>query len=323
MAVYEGDPRSIPMLTEALDLYTEIGDQPGMLATVDNLGHALAHHADPETAAVVKAEVETLLADSGERAVAAHLAHFLGLVAVAEKDLVEMRLRLKEALAIYRELEDTRNVALCLPSLGIVTLVLRDFEEAEKLFEEGLAWERRLKYKTLIFFHLMGLAAVATHRDHLRRAAKLYGASEALREAIGLSPKPFGRITYDYEGYLATVRAGLDEPDFDAAWSEGRAMSLDQAIEYALSAEKPSATPPSSATTQPSPPSAPEHTAGLTSREVEVLGLVATGMTSAQVATELFSGTRTVDTHLTSIYHKLGVSSRAAATRFALEHGLA
>ena len=321
VAVYEGDPRSISMLTEARDLYTEIGDQPGMLATVDNLGHAIAHYADPETAAVVKAEVETLLADSGDRAVAAHLAHFLGLAAVAEKDLDEMRLQLKEALAIYRELEDTRNVPLCLPALGIFTLVFGDFEEAEKLFEEGLALERRLKYKTLIFFHLMGLAAVATHRDHLRRAAKLYGASEALREATGLSPKPFGRITYDYEGYLATVHAGLNEPDFDAAWSEGRDMTLDQAIEYALSSEEPSATPPSSATTQP-PPSAPEHTAGLTSREVEVLRLVATGMTSAQIAAELFLSIRTVETHLTSIYHKLGVSSRAAATRFALEHGL-
>jgi predicted ATPase/DNA-binding CsgD family transcriptional regulator len=323
VAVYEGDPRSVPMLIEARDLYTEIGDQPGMLATVDNLGHALAHYADPETAAVVKAEVETLLADSGDRAVAAHLAHFLGFAAVAEKDFDEARSRLKEALAIYRELEDTRNVPLCLPALGIVTLVFRDFEEAEKLLEEGLAWERRLKYKTLIFFHLMGLAAVATHRDHLRRAAKLYGASEALREATGLSPKPFGRIAYDYEGYLAKVRAGLDEPDFDATWSEGRAMSLEQAIGYALSAEEPSATPPSSATTQPSPLHAPEQPAGLTSREVEVLGLVAAGMTSAQVATELFLSPRTVEAHLSSIYHKLGVNSRSAATRFALEHGLA
>jgi DNA-binding NarL/FixJ family response regulator len=100
-------------------------------------------------------------------------------------------------------------------------------------------------------------------------------------------------------------------------------MSMERAIEYALSEEEPSATPPSSATTQPSPPSAPEHPAGLTSREVEVLGLVASGMTSAQVATELFLSTRTVETHLTSIYHKLGITSRAAATRFALDHGLA
>jgi predicted ATPase/DNA-binding CsgD family transcriptional regulator len=323
VAVYEGDPRSIPMLTEALDLYTEIGDQPGMLATVDNLGHALAHHADPETAAVVKAEVEALFAGSGDRNVAAHLAHFLGFAAVPEKVFDEMRLRWKEALALYRELGDTRNVALCLPSLGILTLVFRDFEEAERLFEEGLALERRLKYKTVIFFHLMGLAAVATHRDHLRRAARLYGAGEALREAIGLSPKPFGEARYDYEGYLATVQGGLAEPDFDAAWSEGQSLSPEQAIEYALSAESPSATQPSSATTQPSPASAPELPAGLTSREVEVLGLVASGMTSATIAKELFLSSRTVETHLTSIYHKLGVTSRSAATRFALEHNLA
>ena len=195
-------------------------------------------------------------------------------------------------------------------------LIFRDFEEAEKLFEEGLALERRLKYKTVVFFHLIGLAAVATHRDRLRRAAKLYAASEALREAAGLSLKPIAKHSYDYEGYLATVRAGLEDPDFDAAWSEGLAMSLEQAIEYALSEEGSSATQPSSL-------SAPEHPAGLTSREVEVLGLVSTGMTSAQIAAELFLSTRTVETHLTSIYHKLGVTSRAGATRFALEHGLA
>ena len=100
-------------------------------------------------------------------------------------------------------------------------------------------------------------------------------------------------------------------------------MSMEEAIEYALSKEKPSATPPSSATGQPSPPSTPEHPAGLTSREIEVLGLVAAGMTSAQIAKELFLSPRTVETHLTSIYHKLGVTSRSAATRFALEHGLA
>jgi DNA-binding NarL/FixJ family response regulator len=54
-----------------------------------------------------------------------------------------------------------------------------------------------------------------------------------------------------------------------------------------------------------------------------VLRFVAVGMTSAQIAKELYLSPRTVETHITSIYHKLGVSSRAAATRFALEHGLA
>jgi DNA-binding NarL/FixJ family response regulator len=99
-------------------------------------------------------------------------------------------------------------------------------------------------------------------------------------------------------------------------------MGMDQAIEYALSKQEPSATT-SSTTKHSSLSSAPELPAGLTSREVEVLGLVAEGLTNAQVAHRLFLSPRTVEAHLASIYHKLGVSSRAAATRFALEHGLA
>jgi DNA-binding NarL/FixJ family response regulator len=69
------------------------------------------------------------------------------------------------------------------------------------------------------------------------------------------------------------------------------------------------------------PPRSP-YPGGLTAREVEVLRLVAAGLTNAQVAARLFLSPRTVDRHLDSIYSKLAVSTRAAATRFALEHGL-
>jgi DNA-binding NarL/FixJ family response regulator len=70
------------------------------------------------------------------------------------------------------------------------------------------------------------------------------------------------------------------------------------------------------------PSSAAEHPAGLTSREVEVLGLVAEGLTNAEVAQRLYLSPRTIQRHLNSIYHKLGVGSRTAATRFALEHSI-
>lgn len=71
-----------------------------------------------------------------------------------------------------------------------------------------------------------------------------------------------------------------------------------------------------------SPTKAPGYPAGLTTREVEVLRLVANGLTVIQVAEQLVVSPRTVSTHLTSIYNKLGVNSRSAATRFAVEHGL-
>ena len=72
-----------------------------------------------------------------------------------------------------------------------------------------------------------------------------------------------------------------------------------------------------------SEPAAPEaYPAGLSAREAEVLRLVATGLTNAGVAKELFLSSRTVDWHVSSIYRKLGIHSRAEATRYASEHAL-
>ena len=64
------------------------------------------------------------------------------------------------------------------------------------------------------------------------------------------------------------------------------------------------------------------YPAGLSAREAEVLRLVASGMTNAEVAEKLFISPRTVNWHLGSIYRKLGFASRTEATRFAVEHGL-
>jgi DNA-binding NarL/FixJ family response regulator len=72
----------------------------------------------------------------------------------------------------------------------------------------------------------------------------------------------------------------------------------------------------------PQTKTSPTYPAGLTAREVEVLRLVAQGLTDAQVAEQLVISPRTVNWHLTSIYSKIQVSSRAAATRYAIEHKL-
>jgi DNA-binding CsgD family transcriptional regulator len=91
----------------------------------------------------------------------------------------------------------------------------------------------------------------------------------------------------------------------------GRAMTREQVIEYALEQV---------AVPEPAAPEA--YPAGLSIREAEVLRLVATGLSNAEVAEKLFISSRTVDWHLGSIYRKLGIHSRAEATRFASEHAL-
>ena len=167
---------------------------------------------------------------------------------------------------------------------------------------------------------LEGLACVAGAEGEGLRAARLFGAAESLQEAVDYRLVPQERAVL--EPYRASVRSRLGAATWEEAFAEGGAMGLDRAIAYALSDEKPSKhlSPVSSS---PSASSTPEYPAGLSPREVEVLRLVVEGLTNAQAAKELYLSPRTIETHLTSIYHKLGVSSRAAATRFALEHGLA
>jgi len=222
----------------------------------------------------------------------------------------------EEAVAICREHGYRRSLNFALNNLGWAALLQGDHERAKTFYQESLTLCKELGDKMIASESLEGLACLSAAEGEALRAGRLFGASQALSEAVGavafdLSPEEDAWR----EPYRVTARSQLGEASWEEMLALGRAMDLEEATEYAFSEEKPSATP--------SPTSMPERPAGLTSREVEVLGLVATGLTSAQVAAELFLSTRTVDTHLTSIYHKLGVTSRAAATRFALEHGLA
>jgi DNA-binding CsgD family transcriptional regulator len=149
---------------------------------------------------------------------------------------------------------------------------------------------------------------------------RLWGAADALREAMGTPIPPVYRA--DYERSVAAARAQLGEKAFAAAWAEGRSMTPEQA----LTAKEPvTMLAPVPAAQSSSPP--PERVTatypdGLTVREVEVLRLVAQGLTDAQVAEQLVISPHTVNAHLKAIYGKIGVSSRSAATRYAVEQHL-
>ena len=127
-----------------------------------------------------------------------------------------------------------------------------------------------------------------------------------------------GYVLKDAEGeeMLRAVRAAAGG---EAIFSPTVARRL---ADYFAAPAEGSGTPPEQAYREQRKTPSSEYPAGLTAREVEVLKLAARGLTNAQIAQELFLSPRTVNAHLNSIYHKLGVSSRTAATRFAGEHGL-
>ena len=124
----------------------------------------------------------------------------------------------EEALALFRELGDLRSIAMCLNALGMTALERGSYELARPLFEEDLRLLSKLREKVGIQQGLMGMAAVFGARGDPARAARLWGAEEALREALGLPlwgdfPTPYG-----YEGRLAAARALMDEASWEEAW---------------------------------------------------------------------------------------------------------
>ena len=142
-----------------------------------------------------------------------------------------------------------------------------------------------------------------------QQAARLFGAAEAILDAIGARLEPVDER--EYQASLTAVHARLSPTAFEEAWAEGQALTVEQAVDEALAL--------ASELEADCPPTYP---AGLTEREVEVLRLVAQGLTNREVADRLVVSPRTVNTHLTAIYRKLDVSTRNAATRFAVEHNL-
>jgi DNA-binding CsgD family transcriptional regulator len=151
---------------------------------------------------------------------------------------------------------------------------------------------------------------------HFAVAAHLFGAADALRELIGGSPHSHSSS----EEGRAAVRAELGEAAFAEAWQSGHTLSVEEAVASLLALPTLSAPVANPSDLRPFP--SITYPAGLTPREVEVLRLLAHGLTYAQIAERLIISPHTVNRHLTAIYTKLNVTSRHAATRLALDHHL-
>ena len=315
--------RAKELLEESLALSRKADDKVGIAEALLQLGGATHGLGDRARAKEIYEEGIAVCREVGYSFRLPDFLFSLGYQLMLEGDYERGAALNEEAAVLLRERGYKSGLHYVLDNLGWAALLQGDHERAKTSYQEGLTLCKELGDKMIASESLEGLACVSAAQGKGERAARLFGATEALRETLREA------VAYQHspeeaawrEPYLAATRSRLDEAAWQAAWAEGRAMSMERAIEYALSAEETSTTTLSST---PEPPSATarEHPAGLTPREVEVLVLVATGLTNAQVAQRLFLSPRTVQRHLNSIYHKLGVSSRTAATRFALEHGL-
>jgi ATP/maltotriose-dependent transcriptional regulator MalT len=204
---------------------------------------------------------------------------------------------------------DRRIVTRALYGLGQVHLASGDLDSALNDFQRCLQLLHELGDRFYVANLLEAIAGTAVQRSEFEPASRLFGAAEELRAAIHAPRMP--RTQPDYEQQVAASRTALGPELFSRLWAAGRALPQDQAVRLALALPETRVTPQD-----------PRRAAGLTPREIEVLRLLAEGLTNDQIAGRLFISARTVHTHLNSIFRKLGVSTRSAATRVALQSRL-
>jgi len=212
-------------------------------------------------------------------------------------------------LARARKTGDQHILSMSIGLGGLIALGEGSYEQAEALGLETLKMFWRMDLRHYIPTLLQLFAAAAAELGDPVRAAQLCGASQALHESMGARLSA-GERAY-FEPHLAAARAWLDSTAWETAWAEGQAMTLEQAVEYALGARGPA---PDEIITPEEQSADKPHDYHLTRREREVAELLGRDLTNRQIAKELVVSERTVEKHVANILKKLGLHSREKVT---------
>jgi predicted ATPase/class 3 adenylate cyclase/DNA-binding CsgD family transcriptional regulator len=337
--------RACALLEESLGLYQTLGDQERIGWVRYLLARTLfVSQEDPSRAQSLAEQSLTLMRELGDAWLSAYPLSLLGQMRLVQGDLVAARTMLEESLTIAKGIDGEGVGGLSIEfyfSLARLSALHGDVAAACRRYQESLVL-LQAGYQEFIPAFLEGLGTLVAEQAALREAARLWGTAEALREALGAPMYPVDLT--EYEQAVAKVRRELGEEVFVTAWAEGRTIPLEQALAalphiFSLvedaailrqqQAMQPGQKQDSTAERITSMPQStlpasliPTYPEGLTRREVEVLRLVALGWGDAQVAEQLVISPRTVNGHLRSIYNKINVNSRGAATHYAMEHHL-
>ncbi len=233
LAFWQGDyPAARAQHEECLAIWRQRGDQRGIGISLNNLGMVARSQGD-YAAARTMYEESLALRDPGDRWGKGASLMNLGNLAAEQGDYGGARARLEESLAIFREIGDGVAYATALENLGNVAQETGELASARALHNESLTMRRQLGDKLGIVISLERLAAVVASLGSPVRAARIWGVAERLRAEIGSGLEPKERSQHDQR--VAAARAAVtDAAAFDGAWQEGGAMSLEQAMEYAL-----------------------------------------------------------------------------------------
>lgn len=303
--------RAIGALEEALSICRDLGDDEQAGRVLNQLAIAVKNSGDLLRATALHEESLALRRMRDDRGGIAESLVNIGSLCTSQGDWRRAEALFEEALALEREFGDDRMVAIGLNNLGELWLRQGDTARAEPLFTEALALGRDLGEVEIIFSCLDGLARHAYSQGRWSRAARLHGAAQTVRSEAGFSLHAEKRDIYDLA--LSELRSAAGEDMFTEAWDEGTAMVTHEAVTYALTRNEPVPSRTRNAQTD-------NYLSDLSGREREVAMLVSQGLTNRQIAATLTIAERTVDTHVSKILRKLGLSSRVQLTRWIVDH---
>ena len=358
----QGDfKRAETLYQESLSIAQADQNRVLMTSHLGNLGRLAVYREDYEGAVALLQQAVAIARELGNRVGVADWLVYLGTLEVYRGNYNAAEKCLEETLALYRDLGNQMGIAHVYQCLAHLALHQGYYDRAAKLISDSLSMAQsfltNVSNREFSIVRLLIVGKLACASGGYGEAAMLFGAVEALRKQSGYLLEPLLQV--EYTEAVARVQTHLEIAVFEAAWAKGHAMTeaeaTTSALGYVQTAYAPAgmarATAPQddkvmtwdqgrtmtperslegngsvilSKGTSPKSPMAlsPTHPDGLTRREVEVLHLLARGWTDAQIAEQMVISPRTVNHHLTSIYRKIQVSSRSAATRYAIEQHL-
>jgi predicted ATPase/class 3 adenylate cyclase/DNA-binding CsgD family transcriptional regulator len=195
---------------------------------------------------------------------------------------------------------------VALTARAYVAVAQGEPEHAERDAHDALTIAARTRAYLRVDETLECLARLAADEGNCQYAARLLGTAEAMRQRMGHVRFPLFQT--DYDAVLAAVRDALGQQYFEVVWAEGAALSTEEAIAYAQRGRGERKRPTSG-------------WASLTPMERDVVRLVAEGLGNKDIGARLFISPRTVQSHLTHVYAKLGLTSRVQIVQEAGRHG--
>ena len=321
VALEQGDRELATALHgESLALHRERGHKWGIALELGSFGRVALQLGDYAAARTGLEEGLAIQMEIGDKWAAAWILHNLGEVALYEGDYEQAGAHCAESLALFEGLGDKRGIAASLHMLGRIAQSKGEPDRAEGLFHEGLRLGYDLADKMHISLCLIGLARVAEVMRQPERAMQLFGAADALLRLSEKKPVYAERDKLEQD--VASVKVQLGKDGWEQAWTVGSRMTLEQAVSFAQHSVNVGQAKAVTSLAEDPVGRTPKHNDELTDREKEVLSLIAQGLTDTQVAGRLYLSNRTVQSHARSIYSKLGVNTRTAAARYAVEHKL-